>query len=306
MKKLFLTFLLVCVAAGNAPTVGAQQPVTAERIGNHIDVLVANKLFTSYRFLDDEKYPFFFPVNGPLSGASVTGMRNALYPHQASLFIACDRLNGANYWQEGLVRGRIVSLEPRILCAEGQQVVIEDECVWKRPGAEASVRDKRLFTISSPNENTYQIDLDLQLEMLCDVTIEKTIHSLVCARMAEDLSVRQGGVVGNSAGKSGVEECFGEKADWVDYYGIRRTGAEGIAIMQHPASDWYPAPWFIRDYGLFSPSIINWPADGKATCYSKGTTLHFCYRILVHGGTTSEAGINEAYKQFMSQTTFGK
>ncbi|MDO4949675.1 MAG: PmoA family protein [Bacteroidales bacterium] len=300
MKKLFIPLLLACIAVG---TSSAQQSVTAERIGNHIDVMVADKLFTSYRFLDDEKYPFFFPVNGPLSGASVTGMRNALYPHQASLFIACDRLNGANYWQEGLQWGRIVSLGPRIVCAKGSQVVIEDECVWKRPGAEASVRDKRTFTISSPDTNTYQIDLDLQLEMLCDVTIEKTIHSLVCARMAEDLSVRCGGVVGNSVGKSGIDECFGEKADWVDYYGFRKTGTEGIAIMQHPLSDWYPAPWFIRDYGLFSPSIINWPANGKATSYPKGTVLHFRYRILVHGGTTDEAGVGKAYKQFTAPTT---
>ena len=306
MKELLIAFGLLCSVGGNMLTASAQQTVTAERVGNHIDVMVAGKLFTSYRFLDDEKYPFFFPVNGPLSGASVTGMRNALYPHQASLFIACDRLNGANYWQEGLQRGQIMSLGPRLVCASGEQVVIEDECVWKRPEAEASVRDKRVFTISSPSQDIYQIDLDLQLEMLCDVTIEKTIHSLVCARMAEDLSVRQGGVVCNSAGKSGIEGCFGEKADWVDYYGTRNTGVEGIAIMQHPASDWYPAPWFIRDYGLFSPSIINWPANGKATNYPRGTILHFRYRILVHGGTTDEAGINEAYKQFLTQTTFRK
>ena len=35
--------------------------VTAERIGKKINVTINGKLFTSYIFEDDEKYPFFFP-----------------------------------------------------------------------------------------------------------------------------------------------------------------------------------------------------------------------------------------------------
>lgn len=37
------------------------------------------KIFTSYMFAKNEKYPFFYPVNGP-SGAGVTSMRNGLWP----------------------------------------------------------------------------------------------------------------------------------------------------------------------------------------------------------------------------------
>ena len=42
-------------------------PVTAVQIGRHIDITAGDKYITSYRFQDDEKYPFFYPVNGPVS-----------------------------------------------------------------------------------------------------------------------------------------------------------------------------------------------------------------------------------------------
>ncbi|KAA6320217.1 hypothetical protein EZS27_029983, partial [termite gut metagenome] len=76
--------------------------VSAVRIGNRIDVNIGAHFFTSYRFDGNEKYPFFFPVNGPVSGFGVTSMRNGIWPHHSSLFFGCDRVNGGNYWQEGL------------------------------------------------------------------------------------------------------------------------------------------------------------------------------------------------------------
>src|SRR6056297_1514859 len=104
MKKIFyLTAVFLFVAsAGNA-----QSEVTAQRVGDKIEFRINGNLFTSYILSTFEKYPFFFPVNGP-SKASVTSMRNANYPHHSSLFFGCDRVNGGNYWQEGLERGQIV------------------------------------------------------------------------------------------------------------------------------------------------------------------------------------------------------
>ena len=61
---------LVCICLAMcllySESVNAQsRQVTASRIGNRIDVTVGDHFFTSYRFYDDEKYPFFFPVNSP-------------------------------------------------------------------------------------------------------------------------------------------------------------------------------------------------------------------------------------------------
>ena len=293
-------------SAAQTPIFGSkpaqQRKVNAVKIGNRIDVTIGNLFFTSYRFEDDEKYPFFFPVNSPVSGASVTSMRNGIYPHHSSLFFGCDRVNGGNYWQEGLDRGRIISIGARILETGGDKVVIEDECIWKRPDADSPIKDKRLITITSPDEGIFQLDFDIEMEMLMDVNIPVTNHSLFSVRMAEDLSVKQGGVMVNSEGQSGEKATFGQRAAWMDFYGKRQsTGYEGIAILQHPSNEWFPSPWFTRDYGFMSPTPMYWPEDGEATVLEKGETVKLRYRVIVHGGTVDEAGISNFYERYKTE-----
>ena len=291
-----LLFLLAAQLAS-----AQNQKVAAQRIGSRIDVSIGNQFFTSYRFYDDEKYPFFFPVNGPVSGGSVTSMRNGTYPHHSSLFFGCDMVNGGNYWQEGLERGRIISLGARILESGGEKVVIQDECIWKRPDAEAPIRDKRLITIASPARNLYQLDFDVEMEMLMDVSIGKTNHSLFSARIAEDLTVRQGGLMFNSEGQRGEKDTFSARAAWLGFAGQRKMGWEGIVIMQHPSSRWYPSPWFTRDYGFMSPTPMYWPEDGQKTVLKKGEVVRLRYRVLVFGGTPEEVNIKNLYEKYKSE-----
>lgn len=297
MKKRVLTVMILatCIVIEAM----GQQPVTAQKIGNRIDICVGERFFTSYIFQNDEKYPFFFPVNGPISGGSVTSMRNGVYPHHSSLFFGCDRVNGGNYWQEGLERGRIISLGARILEQGGNKVVIEDECIWKRPDAPSPIKDHRQITVTSPNEKLYLIDFEIEMEMLMDVTIEKTNHSLFSARIAEDLTVKQGGTMVDSKGRHGEKETFGEASSWIDFYGNRKTGAEGIAIMQHPSSKWYPSKWFTRDYGFMSPTPMWWPENGNSISLKKGEKIFLKYRVVIHGGTVEEASIEELFNNFI-------
>jgi hypothetical protein len=299
MKKTIFIALLACscgiMAKAERPT------VTAVKTGSRIDITAGNKFFTSYHFQDDEKYPFFFPVNSPLSGAGVTSMRNGIWPHHSSLFFGCDRVNGGNYWQEGPERGRIVSLGARIVEAKGERVVIEDECIWKRPDAEAPILDRRKITVTAPSEKVFQLDFDIEMEMLMDVTIEKTNHSLFSVRIDPDLSVEQGGRMVNAGGREGEKATFGEASPWMDCYGTRRTGVEGIAVMQHPSNPWFPSPWFTRDYGFLSPTPMYWPENGKETRLKKGEKLTLHYRVLVHAGDTKQAGIATAFEQYRAE-----
>ncbi|MEY8609950.1 PmoA family protein [Parabacteroides segnis] len=298
MKKIILTITALWLAG----VMNAQkQEVSATKVGNRIDVTIGEQFFTSYRFQPDEKYPFFFPVNGPVSGAGVTSMRNGQYPHHSSLFFGCDRVNGGNYWQEGLERGRIISVGARIVEAKGERVVIEDECIWKRPDAEAPIMDRRKIIISAPSPELYQLDFDIEMEMLIDVTIQKTNHSLFSARVDPDLTVKQGGVMINSEGKQGEKGTFGVGAAWIDCYGERKTGKEGIAIMQHPSNRWYPSPWFTRDYGFMSPTPMYWPENGKTTDLKKGEKIALRYRVLIHKGDSQEAGIATLFEQYMKE-----
>ena len=280
------------------PAAGTE--ITAVKVGSKINVTIDGNFFTSYIFSEDEKYPFFFPVNGPLSGGSVTSMRNAVYPHHASLFFGCDMVNGGNYWQEGLERGRIISVNARIEKQGGDSAVITDECIWSRPGALSPVKDTRRFIITSPSASVRQIDAEITMEMLMDVKILKTNHSLFSVRMSADLAVINGGTMINAGGEKGEKGTFGKASPWIDFYGQRGSAIEGIVIMQHPSNPWYPSPWFTRDYGFMSPTPMFWPENGEETFMKKGTKLILRYRVLVHSGNHLDAGIAEAFEKYVS------
>ena len=290
--------LLVCLAILLSSFQIQAAKITAVKVGSKISVTIDGKFFTSYIFSSDEKYPFFYPVNGPLSGGSVTSMRNGEYPHHSSLFFGCDQVNGGNYWQEGLERGRIISSNAEILKEGVDTVVISDECIWSRPGAVSPVKDTRKFTITAPSAKIYQLDVEITMVTLMDVHIKKTNHSLFSARMAADLSVKCGGTMINAESETAEKGTFGKNSPWMDYYGKRGENIEGLAILQHPSNPWFPSPWFTRDYGFFSPTPMYWPQQGEETFLKKGETLLLRYRVLVHGGTTAEAKIAEAFQQY--------
>ncbi len=296
MKKIIQTivFLILTTTA-----VQAQNKLKAQKFKSKIDIFINDNFFTSYHLSDDEKYPFFFPVNGP-SNATVTSMRNGVYPHHSSLFFGCDKVNGGNYWQEGLERGQIISVRADVT-ESGDKVVIDNECIWTRPNAVSPIKDIRKITISAPAKDLFQIDFDVKMEMLTDVVIEKTNHSLFSGRMDTDLSVLSGGTMINANGEKGEKETFGKRASWMDFYGKRGEKIEGMAILQHPSNEWYPAPWFTRDYGFFSPTPMYWPANDKDTNLKKGQTIQLRYRVLVHAGDTITAKISELFEKYKGE-----
>ena len=299
MRKQICISLLISAAVIISMPVSAAK-INAVKVGSKINVTIDGKYFTSYICSEDEKYPFFYPVNGPISGGSLTSMRNAIWPHHSSLFFGCDQVNGGNYWQEGLERGRIISVNAQILKEGGDTVIITDECIWSRPGALSPVKDLRKFTITAPSATMTQIDAEITMEMLIDVHIKKTNHSFFSARMAADLSVSNGGTMINAEGAIGEKDTFGKNSPWIDYYGKRGNATEGLAIMQHPSNPWYPSPWFTRDYGFMSPTPMYWPQNGEETFMQKGSILLLRYRVLVHSGTSEEADIAGQFEKYRS------
>ena len=297
MKTIHPAILSLCLISTCIPLC-AQEKLAALQIGSRIDVTIGGKFFTSYRFSTDEKYPFFFPVNGP-SGTSVTSMRNGEYPHHSSLFFGCDMVNGGNYWQEGLDRGKIVSKGPVLESAAGNEIVIRDACDWTRSAAPQPLRDERRIVISAPSPKQRQIDFDVTLEALEDVVILKTNHSLFSVRMDPDLTPTYGGTMINADGDKGEKATFGKPSPWLACFGARDgKTTEGLAILQHPQNPGYPAPWFTRDYGFLSPTPMYWPANGKNTRIAKGEKLRLCYRVLVFSGSPDAAGIGGVFKAF--------
>ncbi len=276
------------------------QEVTAKLEKSHIAVTVGGKLFTCYKFEASQKYPYFWPVNGPASGKSVTTETSEPYPHHHSLFFGCDRVNGGNYWQEGNERGQIVSQGPKLIKASGSRVVFTDTCLWQQPGKKPIIRDRRRITITAPNKDLRFIDFVISLKPLTDIRILKTNHALFSARVVPELSVKSGGTLINAEGKTTEKGTFGIASPWCDYSGERSPPGritEGIAILQHPDNRWFPSKWFTRDYGFFSPTPMFWLKDDRLEL-PKGRTLTLRYRVVVHTGDVKTAGIQKIFRRY--------
>ena len=272
---------LIAVSSG----FGVAESLRVEAVAgtDAVHVNVAGKPFTTYAFAKDQKYPYFYPVSGPATSESVTTESSEPYPHHHSLFFACDKVNGSNYWQESNEAGQVVSQGPRIVEASGERAIVEDTCLWQRPGGEPDFRDTRTIVISAPSASLRTIDFAITLEPLKDVRILKSNHSLFAARVVPELNVLNGGRLVNADGKEKEAGTYGVASPWCSYSGVRDGMREGIAVFQHPQNRWNPAPWFTRDYGFFSPTPMQW-LEGDALELRKGESLTLRYRVLVFSG----------------------
>jgi len=285
------SFLLLTILSLFATSAcAASGPIQAKLEKNQVVVTAGGQLFTCYKFGSSQKYPYFWPVNGPASGKSITTETNEPYPHHHSLFFGCDRVNGGNYWQDTNERGQILSQGPKIVEPSGSQVVLTDECLWKQPGKDPIIRDQRRIVITAPSDSLRLIDFTIALEPLVDIRILNTNHSLFSARVVPELAVTAGGTLINAEGKTTEKGTFNVASPWCDYYGTRAGVTEGLAIFQHPTDRWYPAKWFTRDYGFFSPTPMNWLEGGQLDL-PQGQKLTLTYRVVVHSGDTQKAGI---------------
>ena len=277
--------------------VAPQLEATLDEYWKRVTVTVDGKLFTSYKYNELQKYPYFWPVNGPLSGTSITTESSWPYPHHHSLFFGCDRVNGGNYWQEENDRGQILSQGPEIIEESGHRVVFSDECLWKQPGMEPVIRDVRRITITAPNAEQRYIDFEITLNPLTDILILKNNHSLFAARVDPDISVLSGGTLVNAESKTAEKGTFGAASAWCDYSGTRNDITEGIAIIQKPSNRWFPSKWFTRDYGFFSPTPMYWLENDRLHL-PKGEKLVLRYRVIIHSGDAEEAKIDKAFGEY--------
>jgi hypothetical protein len=111
----------------------------------------------------------------------------------------------------------------------------------------------------------------------------------------------------NASGASGEKGIWGKRSNWVDYYGRVAGEDVGLAMFDHPSNLRAPTYWHARAYGLLAanpfgvrPFTGDRRQDGRYTIPA-GDSLILRYRVLIHHGNPSEAGVAEAYRQFAAE-----
>ncbi len=257
----------------------------------------------AYRAQPSLKYPYFCPLNGPVSGLSLTTESAIPYPHHRGLWLGCDPVNGGNYWADnGLEAGQIRStrLDVDKTRTTSNEVVFTQACSWERQSSHPFTDERTVRIMVEPGRRTL-IDCGFRLTAVEDVSIKSAKHSLFAMRAAADISPTYGGTLINSAGGTGAKGTYGKMADWCGYFGKRRLRpdvTEGIVIMNHPANFGGGCPWFTRDYGHLSPSPFNFLP--KPWTLARGESLELRYRVVLFAGTPKHAGLDGLYRSWVA------
>ncbi len=286
--------------AGDPPTTG-RMALSAYQYEANTWVKLDGDTVACYRSDTHQKYPYLYPFIGP-AGLPMTDESSQPWPHHRSIFFGCDRVNGGNYWQEGLDRGQIVSTGVKVTDEGPQRVELADTCEWRDPARRVIMVDQRRISFAVPDKTLRVIDVHITLSARTDISISRTNHSLFSIRAARALSPAGGGTLVNSEGAAGEAATYGVPARWCAFSGTRAAGPESIVLMDHPDNPWAPCKWFTRDYGFASPTPFEW-LDEKGWALAVGQSVRLSYRVVAMTGAPTRARVEPLFAQFAADRT---
>ncbi len=292
--------------------------VELARHTDRIAVRVAGAPFTELHFGPAWARPFLHPVLGP-GGVPVTRaypMRTDVpgekqdHPHHKSLWAAWGDVNGSDNWSEDRKRGHGTQvLRDLTACTSGPVAGrIAGTVDWiSEKGARVLEESREIVFWNMPAE-ARALDLTVAFRAIEGrVRFGDTKEGGLCSiRVASSMDASGAGTIVNSYGGINEPETWGKRAHWCDYSGPAGGRTVGIAIFDHPANFRHPTYWHVRDYGLMTANPFGLShfhndrtRDGSHVLEAGGTMV-FRYRVFVHAGSASEAGVAERYHDFVN------
>ncbi|MBI4530467.1 MAG: PmoA family protein [Candidatus Latescibacteria bacterium] len=260
--------------------------------------------FTRYHYGQEHPKPFLYPVLCETGQSVVTHAPSDHYHHHG-IWIAHGDVNGHNLWTsthggEGRMRHR------EFLTAEaGETATIRAITDWLDPAGCKLCEDERMLIFLLDTDGSRIIDIACVVKATeGDVVLGRTKEAgIPHVRVSDRIDVNHGGRIENSEGQVNEEATFGQRARWVDYSGpVSKNDWAGVAFFDHPSNPEYPAPWFTRNYGPFSPNFIFFTG---AYTITHGSSLALRHRVVVHQGDAKTADVEGKYARYLSSFPAG-
>tara|TARA_R110002096_G_scaffold212352_10_gene399859 strand:+ start:6940 stop:9825 length:2886 start_codon:yes stop_codon:yes gene_type:complete len=279
---------------------------------------IDDELFTEYH-LKGFSNPILYPIanasgqamtrDWPIRTDGRSGEQHD-HPHHKSLFIGHESVNEIDFWHEGANDGSIKHARTIETRSGEDRALLRTFNLWESPEGEIVCSDTRELQFGVANGIRY-IDLELSLHASHgEVRFGEKKDGLIGLRTHPDLRLKPAPAKGvaevfgqaqNAKGTEG-EAIWGEKANWVHYWGQIDGRDAGIAILAHPDNPRSPTWWHAREYGLVSANPFG-PTknsgDGALTL-QPGETLTLRYRFLFHDRSAEAASVSDQYEQFAS------
>jgi hypothetical protein len=274
--------------------------------GEKADFVVGGELFTSYIVKEGIARPYCYPVIGP-GGAEVTELAKRDHPHHKSIYVAQGDVNGFDNWSE--VEGHASTINRELVVSAqgaiyGEIMALND---WVSPKGKELLQEMTSVRVYNFPGCCRIMDWDITwYACYGGVFFGDTKEAgTISVRLIESMHVINGGTFRNSYGGVNEEECWGKRAEWVDYYGPIASGIGGVAIFDNPQNLRFPTHWHVRNYGLFTANqwglhdfTNDWSQRGDYAL-EEGDALNFHFRLYIHEGDTFQADVAGKYLDYI-------
>ena len=291
-KLLFLIFFMMTAMIVRAQK---QEHVSIVKSAqeNRIDILVGDKLFTSFLYPDTLEKPVLFPIHAA-NGTIVTRgfpLEPRLgeptdHPHHTGLWFTFENLNGFDFWNNSYAIPKEkkslygwIRTDKILETTSGEKGSLVYHAYWTDIHKNVIIEETTRFEFSG-TENQRVIDRITTLKADTLAIFKDAKDGLLGLRLAHELQIPavedqkftdnkgnttivKGGTDnianGNyitSACKTG-NDAWGTRGAWCKVYGKMGADSISIAIIDHPGNPNYPTFWHARGYGLFAANPLG-------------------------------------------------
>ena len=292
--------------------------------GKHgVDINLDGALFTTYHHAAWHNKLFLYPVIGPTGRGMTRGYPMVTdipgekhdHPHHKSIHVAHGDVNGVDLWSELDDHGyqRHAAFLPAF--GAGSAYVSGPVCgafrsrsLWVSRSEQPVVTEEKHVVVYAAAPHARILDIAVTLHATeGPVRFGDTKEgAMLSVRVASSMDADDAGKIENAYGGRGEDECFGARAQWMDYSGPVDGATVGVAAFDHPANFRYPTYWHVRNYGLLHANCFAWreflghPGADGSYVLPEGALLTCTFRVYLHTGNTQEAGVKERYHDFIT------
>ncbi len=258
-----------------------------------INVLIGQKLFTSFLYPDTLEKPVLYPIYTSEGTMITRGFPlnpragdPTDHPHHIGLWFNYENVNGLDFWNNSYAipadKKNLygwIKTDSIIETSGGDKGALAYHANWTNQSNEVLLEENTRFEFSG-NSHLRIIDRLTTLKANTDVRFTDAKDGMLGLRVAHELQIPsttdqkftddKGNVTivkkgsdsianGNyitSEGKEG-DSAWSTRAVWCKLYARMGTDSVSIAIIDHPSNPNYPTFWHARGYGLFAANPLG-------------------------------------------------
>ena len=240
------------------------------------------------------------------------------HPHHQGIWFNYENVNGLDLWNNSYAistskKSSYGSIKTTkiISVKSGKKASIKMSSNWIDHNSSVLLEEQTTYLFSGNEEERF-IDRITTLTALKDVVFNDAKDGMLGMRVTKELqiptmetkkftddkgivttvkAIKDPSINGNyitSEGKEG-DSAWATRGNWCLLYGKKNNELISIAMIDHPENPGYPTYWHARNYGLFAANPLGQRifSEGKENLnfrISKGHTVIFRYRIVIHSG----------------------